>query len=343
MVKFMKKATLTIDLDAILYNYRHLKCKYNKNIIAVLKDDAYGLGLVKVANKLKDEQNIIFAISSLDEAILLRNNNINNDILYLNVFDYTDISTILKYNITVVVSNFSQLDLVKKHSLNFHLKFNTGMNRIGFYKYELNNLIKEINSYNYNLKGVMTHIADDDKNHECYYKFIDIVNKINYTNLIIHCFASTSLTTFKDDITNYIRVGIKLYGIENRGMFLHNAISLTSPIIQVKQIDADQAVGYDYTYKTPQKGYLYVLPIGYNNGWGSFKNSFAYYENIYLKQAGKISMDYSTYFTDKLIDDKVEIELLGKHINIEQICELNNLNPHELLTRFKINKVYIEK
>lgn len=338
----MKSATLKIDLDSILYNYRHLKCKYKKNIIAVLKDDAYGLGLLKVASKLKDEENIVFAISSLEEIILLRNNNINNDILYLNVFDIDDIETINKYNITVVVSNFEQLELVKNNNLKFHLKFNTGMNRIGFFDYETSQVISKINKDNYNLKGVMTHIADDDKQHKSYYKFVEIIKKINYKNLMIHCFASNSLTTYKDEITNYIRVGIKLYGIGDKNMFLHNTISLTSPIIQIKKINENELVGYDYTYQTTQKGYLYILPIGYYKGWGSFTNSFAYSDNIFLKQAGKISMDYSTYFSSKLLDKNCEVELIGKHINIEQLCQLNSLNPHEFLVKLNIKKVYLD-
>ena len=250
----MKSATLKIDLDSILYNYRHLKCKYKKNIIAVLKDDAYGLGLLKVANKLKDEENIVFAISSLEEIILLRNNNINNDILYLNVFDIDDIETINKYNITAVVSNFEQLELVKNNNLKFHLKFNTGMNRIGFFDYEISQVISKINKDNYNLKGVMTHIADDDKQHKSYYKFVEIIKKINYKNLMIHCFASNSLTTYKDEITNYIRVGIKLYGIGDKNMFLHNTISLTFAIGSALAAVAGVLLCSAYPTLTPYTG-----------------------------------------------------------------------------------------
>ena len=61
----MKTAIKKVDLKAILYNYRHLKCTYQKNIIAVLKDDAYGCGLIPVANILKNEENIIFAVKIL--------------------------------------------------------------------------------------------------------------------------------------------------------------------------------------------------------------------------------------------------------------------------------------
>ena len=105
----MKEAILHVDLDAILYNYRHLKCYYKKNVIAVLKDDAYHIGLLKVMETLKNEEGIIIAINHLSEAILLRENGFENDILYLNVFDSEDIPTIIKYNISVIIDSLTQL------------------------------------------------------------------------------------------------------------------------------------------------------------------------------------------------------------------------------------------
>ena len=68
----MKEAILKVDLDNILYNYRHLKCYYKKNIIAVLKDDAYGLGLIEIAKTLQYEDEIIIAVSSISEITKLR-------------------------------------------------------------------------------------------------------------------------------------------------------------------------------------------------------------------------------------------------------------------------------
>lgn len=341
----MKNAILKVDLDALLYNYRHLKCYYKKNIIAVIKDDAYGLGLIEVANTLKDDETIIFAVSSLDDAKKLRNNNVYNSILYLNVFDETDLMEIEKYNITAIVQSYNQLVQLKNKRIPFHLKFNTGMNRLGIYQYEENEVINEVNKNKdkYLLKGIMTHIADDDKYHECYYRFKQIVERVKYDNLIIHCFASGSLNLYFENICNYVRVGIKLYGIGDRHMFLHNVVSLFSPILQIKKIKEKEKVGYDYAYETKQNGYLYILPIGYGQGWGTFASSIGYSNNNYLRQAGKISMDYSTYFSNKLLDSNQEIELLGKHINIEQLCSINNLKPHELLVKLKINIIYEKK
>ena len=119
----MKKAYAKINLDAILYNYRHLKCQFQKNIIAVLKDDAYGLGAVPIAKHLQNEEGIVFAVKDLHEAIQLRKAKIIKDILVLGVFEKKDLSKIKKYHLQVIVTTLKQLEELKDTSIPFHLKY----------------------------------------------------------------------------------------------------------------------------------------------------------------------------------------------------------------------------
>ena len=157
----MKSAELQIDLDAILYNVRHLKCYYQKNVIAVLKDNAYGLGLLPIAKALQYEDNIVFALSDFNEIKLLRENNINNRIIYLNVFDENDLEIINKYNIDVIVQSIKQYEIIKNKNIPFHVKVNTGMNRLGLCQKDFSKIVKNIKNDN-NLTGIMTHFANDD-------------------------------------------------------------------------------------------------------------------------------------------------------------------------------------
>ncbi|MCI5746211.1 MAG: alanine racemase, partial [Erysipelotrichaceae bacterium] len=232
----MKEAILHVDLDAILYNYRHLKCYYKKNVIAVLKDDAYHIGLLKVMETLKNEEGIIIAINHLSEAILLRENGFENAILYLNVFDSEDIPTIIKYNISVIIDSLTQLKLIDNLPISFHLKINTTMNRLGLNKKDAIKVVNQLNNEeNDNFKGIMTHFANDDMDHQGYETFKKIASLVKKKDIIIHCFASSSLQEKFDDFTNYIRVGIKLYGIGERNSFLHNALHLSSSILTIKE------------------------------------------------------------------------------------------------------------
>lgn len=337
----MKQATLYVDLDSILYNYRHLKCYYQKDVIAVLKDDAYGVGLIKIAKALENEENIIIAVSELEEIRSLRKNNFNKEILYLNVFDEDDINLIKDLNVIVIIENLDQLKLVKKYSIPFHLKINTGMNRLGLYDKDIFKAIDLINGDNsYLIKGIMTHFADEDKNHQSYNLFEKYVRLLNKKDLIIHCFASSSLNENFANISTHIRVGLKLYGISERCSFLHYALTLKSPILSIKKIKKFDKIGYDKTYESKEDGYLIILPIGYGKGMYRYNDSICFSNNVYLKQAGKISMDYSTYFSNKKIDKNEEIELFGKKVPVEILAKTNNISCHELLVNLKVNKEY---
>ena len=158
--------------------------------------------------------------------------------------------------------------------------------------------------------------------------------------MVIHCFASSSLNEYFDNISTHIRVGIKLYGIGERNAFLHNALTLISPILTIKSIKKDDEVGYDLTYKCKENGYLYILPIGYGQGLFRYKESVAFIDNLFIKQAGKISMDYATYFSTNLIDINNEVELFGKKIPMESLCKINDISPHEIIVSLKVKKEY---
>ena len=256
----MKQATLKIDLDTILYNCKHLKCYYKKKMMAVLKDDAYGLGLLEIANHIKDEVDMVL-VSKIEEIKLLKENAFDKDILYLNVFDKEDIEILKRYQVHVIVDNLSQLEMAKEYNLPFHLKINCGMNRLGLYKKDIEIAIKKINKGKYNIKGVMAHFQDEDKHHESYVRFKKYVEKIKIDNLMIHCHASNSLSTYYENITTHIRVGIKLYGLGEKNCFLHNALTLTSPILRINNVDKGEYVGYDKTYCCKEKGYLYPYKV----------------------------------------------------------------------------------
>lgn len=328
----MKKPLLKIDEDAILYNYRHLKCAYEKNIIAVLKDDAYGFGLLKVANLLKNEDGIIFAVKNFDEALQLRLNHIDNDILVLGVFEEKDLAIANKYNLTVLLVNISQLSSLKKSNVKFHIKVNTGMNRLGVkigQTQALFNLVFQ--NEDYRLTGIMTHFATKDEDNIQYEIFKKCLASLDTSNLIIHCFSSSSIK--KDNLTTHARIGLKLYGFSERSAMLKNALDLYCPVVCNYKIKRNEKVGYDFMFTAPEDGYLYILPIGYNDGWGRLKISYAYSKGLYLKQAGNISMDFSAYFSATKIDFDEPLQLIGIDTPLEHLATLNGICLHEILLK----------
>ena len=336
----MKKAYAKINLDEILYNYRHLKCQFQKNIIAVLKDDAYGLGAVPIAKHLQNEEGIVFAVKDLHEAIQLRKAKIIKDILVLGVFEKKDLSKIKKYHLQVIVTTLKQLEELKDTSIPFHLKVNTGMNRLGLSIEDFKKAFFLCHHHpQYCLKGIMTHFATADENHKQYQVFKEALQGLDCSSLMIHCFSSNSLQ--QDDLTNYCRVGIRLYGLFKRDLMLKNALEIESPIAHIQKVYPHDFVGYDFQYEVKEKGYVYILPLGYANGWGRFVKSYAFFENIYLEQAGTISMDYTAYFSTQKIKKDTILELVSLHVPIEQLADYNRISIYEILTRLRLKRIYL--
>lgn len=341
MVINMKKAFATINLDAILYNYRHLVCKYHKKVIAVIKDDAYGLGKIQVSNKLKNEPDIIFAIKDIDEAIELRHANITNDLLVLGIFEKRDLDLAIHYKLTLICNSLEHLEMLKDTSIPFHLKINTGMNRLGLSIDNFNKAYEIIsnNKSSYNLRGIMTHFATDDSNHKQYNLFVETLKNVDRNGLIIHCLSSNSL--FEEDFTTHLRVGIKLYGFLERSSLFKSSLELYSPFIFKTAVRKGDFVGYNFKFEVEEDGFLYVLPLGYANGFGRFDKSYAYLNDTYLVQAGNISMDYTVYFSKEDIKKDTILELIGSHVPLEHLATLNRISLYQLLVNLKVDKFYL--
>lgn len=331
----MKTAKKYVDLDAILYNYRHLKCVYHKKIIAVLKDNAYGCGLIPIAQSLKNEDGIIFAVKNFQEGIKLRKHQIENPILILGVWEKKDLKVAKKHHFSVILSNIEQLSFLENSDVAFHIKLNASMNRLGLsqqdfvFAYQ-----KTYQNENFCLEGLMSHFATADENHQQYNYFIDTLNKINYDkNLIVHCLSSNSI--FEENDTNYARIGMKLYGFLERSAMFKDAVSLYSPIVKIIPVKKGEKVGYDFLFTAPSDGYVYILPLGYQNGWGRFKESYAYFNYLYLQQAGNQSMDFSAYFSEKKIKKESILELISLNVPLEHLAYLNQLSLYQIFIQLR--------
>ena len=244
-----------------------------------------------------------------------------------------------KTNVTYYIEQ--QKDMyVKDTSIPFHLKVNTGMNRLGLSIEDFKKAFFLCHHHpQYCLKGIMTHFATADENHKQYQVFKEALQGLDCSSLMIHCFSSNSLQ--QDDLTNYCRVGVRLYGLFKRDLMLKNALEIESPIAHIQKVYPHDFVGYDFQYEVKEKGYVYILPLGYANGWGRFVKSYAFFENIYLEQAGTISMDYTAYFSTQKIKKDTILELVSLHVPIEQLADYNRISIYEILTRLRLKRIYL--
>lgn len=300
---------IKINLKQIAENYQTIRSYCKKNVIAIIKDNAYGHGLIQVGKTLSTINCNMLGVSSISEAILLRKNLIFLPILLLGRCD--DYKLLYSLKITISISSLEQLETLSKSEfpISIHLKIETGMNRLGLEINEIPRALEIINKSKLQLKGIFTHFHSTNYNNQLksFKKVLDLIP--NKNKLLIHTQASSTINK-QIDICNTVRTGLALYGY-SKFIDVKPSLELFCPIIRNKKIQHNTPVGYDYTEKTKQDGYILTIPFGYSNGLSRIKKlCFEYKNNLYY-QIGKSCMDMTMFFTDKKIDLK-EIPLISK-------------------------------
>lgn len=337
----MENKIIEINSNNLLCNLNFYKKNTLKEIIAVVKDNAYGHGVKQVIQILDNTDVKTYAVSSLEEA-LEASKFTKKDILILDKVN--DFSKINDQMIITAISKNHLLDMSKsKYKFRIHLKINTGMNRKGIVPNEFEECFDLINnSNNISLEGIYTHYASNKKSdlNKQYQCFKDTIRNIDKSKYIIHASSSVSSLALRENFTNTCRIGIGLYGLNHRYEIMNEVkpvLSLYSIIDKCSKVSKHTKVGYSYMFKTPSHGYLILSPMGYGLGYLIRQKYQAFYKGEYLKQMCRVCMDCCIYFSTKPIKEGEKIELLGEHIKVDTIARNNKCSPYEIVTLLNKN------
>lgn len=329
----------SINLKNIKNNVNKIINNYNdyKYYIGVVKADSYGHNSLDVVKAIIDGGCNYLAVSSLDEAMLIRKK-YNIPILCLGIINEKYMDICEKNNIDVTVTNLNYLNKIKNYKLNIHIKIDTGMNRLGVKeKEEFNNIISIIRNSSLNLKGIFTHIYNAE-NHDDTLKQIEkfefITSDINLNDIdIVHIAQSDTLINYpKIDFCNGCRLGIIMYGLTKNDLELKDTISLYSEIIEIKELKKGETVSYCANYKASGDELIGIVSIGYADGVNrKLTGSDVYINNKKYQIIGNICMDMLMVKIDNTVKlyDKVYI-----YKDINHIFELSNYLktiPYELI------------
>lgn len=320
-----RKTYIEINLDNLCHNIKNITNTFNnyEYYIGVIKGNAYGHGEY-IAKYITESGINYLAVSSLEEAINTRKY-IDKDfpILCLQPISLEYIEEIIKNNITICISDinyFNKLNEMKlEKNIKFHLKLNTGMNRLGIS--DINEVNKIYNDAFENKKldfeGIFTHLCTNGVFDNLYdkqiKKFKYLTSKIDLSKIkIVHIARSTTLDFYdKLDICNGCRIGIMMYGISStfpnstgirnklrnlkyeRIRKKHNlpipykhcktdlkqALSLKSEIIDIQKVSAGDYIGYGSNTTIDKDGFVATIPIGYSDGLLTKYNNFYVYIN----------------------------------------------------------------
>ncbi|MBO3446438.1 alanine racemase [Clostridium sp. CCUG 7971] len=280
-MRLLRPTWVEINLDYIKHNYIQIKESINKNVKigAVLKANAYGHGAVEVAKLLEEENVDYICVAGLNEAIELRNENINSKILVMGDIPSDFIKLAIKEDVIITIFSYSYVKLVSEvaKDLNkvakIHIKINTGFNRLGFdIDNNTSNIIHDIYRLpNIYIDGIYSHLAlkdikSDYTQYELFKKCLDSIKDINIP--IKHICDSIGMVEYKNLNMDMVRVGSSLYGYNSRktNMQLKPAMTFKSKITQIRNIKRGQGISYDYTFIAPKNIKIGTIPCGYSDG-----------------------------------------------------------------------------
>lgn len=329
----------------------------NKNLICVIKDNAYGLGIENILPILLENKCDYFAVAYIEEAVkiqkLLENLKLKNQngkikVMALNYVKPENVGDAIRNNIELTVFNFSQLldylkildDFFENTTLKIHIKVNSGMNRLGFDENEILELVEIIKKYNLNNKSknrleiisIFSHISDaenqaeTEKQVEKYEKILKIFSQNNVRYRYSHLQASPLLFKYgKKYNYDFARIGMALYGMEplSTDVGLLDVITVKSKIINIRNVKKNDKVSYGSKGIVKHDSKIGIVAIGYAHGLQKqIENSNKAYILVNGQKAkiiGEICMDMIFVDLTNIENVKMndEVVIIGSQENVE--------------------------
>ena len=349
-----------INLSNLDHNYHYFKQLNNpKEVIAVVKADAYGHGVVEIVRSLKSLGVRLFAVSLLEEALEIRQKFEDIDILVMGAILSDQLSAAVDNNVIVTVYDISfGLELLSYiKPVRFHVKYDSGMNRLGFKSAkEVNDFITLNHKDNtHHFEGIFTHFATSDDNQGFHShqleKFKDLVSKLEVKPKVIHASNSSSALKYENDIdfTTHSRIGISLYGLslESHTSFLKPVMKIKTKIMQIKDLSKGEYVGYGITYQALEDEQIGVIPIGYADGLIR-RNNHGYVDIKGKKYpfVGRICMDYAFVKIDSSVKLHDDVIIMGSDIvSIDDVANRLETISYEVVCQVskRVPRIYVRK
>jgi alanine racemase len=364
----MAQPRLLISKRALLENLESLILESgNKAAIPILKANAYGLGLAEIAgifNEVPESKLPYFGLARMYEVQQARLLRLKRPLLLLS--EWPDLKSPFLDGVDLMVCSFRNLEelLASEKKINFHLKFNSGMNRLGLslselleddqQKDKLKKLLLQLKLKGCVCVGVSSHLACGDLEVEKF-SLLQMKTFLNGVALLkdllgalpqwVHLENSPAVlrNLAKDqEIVNIFRPGIHLLGVKSdiKSSLISPVVRLQAPLRQLYWIEEGDSVGYNRQFIAKEKTYIGIVNYGYADGLrrSSWKSSLAfYYKNFKLPFLGVVSMDLCAVDCTELareasFQEGIILEWIGPHQSIESIAEEWDTIPYEVLT-----------
>ncbi len=349
----MRPITASISLSALRHNLAVVKrLAPNSKIMAVVKANGYGHGLLNVARGLDAAEG--FAVLGVNEALLLREAGFKQTILLLEgVFCADELQAVATHDIDIVVHSMPQLQIllnaVLSKPVHVHLKMNTGMNRLGFTPENYLAAFTTLKSCK-NVAGItlMTHFATADKDPGIAAPLSVFHQTIAGLQQPISLANSAAILRYPNSHADWVRPGIMLYGastvsgVAAADFGLKPAMQFSSEIIAVQTIAAGESIGYGHRFTANKPTRVGVVACGYADGYPRHAGLMdrQHIHGAPIAVCGKVTTTLGRVSMDMLFCDLTEIpeadigspvELWGSQIPVDAVAEASDTVGYELL------------
>jgi alanine racemase len=337
----------SINLQALQHNLAQVQQHApGRQIMAVIKADAYGHGLLPVAQALQGQAHAL-AVARLHEAVTLREAGITSDIVLLEgINDPQELTLAAQLNLQLVLHQAAQLTLLQhtRQPINCWLKVNTGMHRLGLAPSEVTPAIQHCQQTPHiRLLGLMTHLANaDELGDASVQQQLDQMTAFGTQHPIPQTIAnSAGILHWPASHADWVRPGLMLYGATphptniGRACGLRPVMTLTAPLLAIRQVQAGDRVGYSGIWQAHRSHQIGIVGIGYGDGYPREISTDAY---VLIKQqrariVGRISMDMLTIDLTSIPAQVGDLATLwGDGLPTDQVAIWAQTLPYTLLT-----------
>ena len=352
---------LVINCAAIAKNYRMIKdyIGYGVNCATVMKSDAYGLGCVPIMQSLSKAGCNHFFVRTIEEAICLRSYSLTDEIYVLGGISEGEESDFVDSYIIPILKTKEQFEIFnnychrKEQRFEAVLNIDTGLGYTGVPISTAISLAKEgFFEQKLKIRFLMSDLAcgktkDSERNKEQLFLIKELKQIMN---LPIALATGSSIHLGSEYYFDFIRISTMIFGETAIVPFkLESAISLTSKIIQLKQVEEDSLVGYDADIKVKKGSILATIPIGSGDGLlRSLSNKAIFYINGEPAPiVGNIATDLTvidvTNVEKYFVHLGAEVEILGENSTIKALADAAKTNSHEIISSLcrSAKKIYI--
>jgi len=348
---------LEINLRALAHNYNYFKSKLDAKtkVMAVVKAFGYGSNASIIARELTDLGVDYFAVAYASEGKALRDAGVETPIMVLHplpgnfnlILDSCLEPSLYSEKILNEFVAFSEEKKQKNYPI--HLKFNTGLNRLGFAPNGVDDIVKVVeNSTSVKVRSVFSHLAaSEDLSEKDFTKkqleqfegvSIELTQKMGYRPML-HALNTSGLINYPKAQLDMVRIGIGLYGFGNdaeENKHLRPVCTLKTVISQIHHVAEGETVGYNMAYKALRNSRTATLPLGHADGISRAFGNGTGWVVIHQQKApiiGNVCMDMIMVDVTN-IDCKEgdEVIVFGENPTAEELSAAINSIPYELLT-----------